>query len=57
MCHGDHCIQSRTTICSLQIFEQDLKKKMPESVPLEFIPPKGLLGRQDDLCTQFFHLS
>lgn len=44
-------------LCPLQIFEQDLKKKAAGSVPLEFIPAKGLLGRQDDLCTQLFTLS
>lgn len=44
-------------VCPLQIFEQDLKKKAPESVPLEFIPAKGLLGREDHICTQFFTLT
>ena len=42
---------------SLQVFERDLKKKGQESVPLEFIPAQGLLGRQDDLCAQHFTLS
>lgn len=40
-----------------QIFEQDLQKKGPEPVPLEFIPAQGLLGRRDDLCAQHFTLS
>lgn len=44
-------------LTAYEIFEQDLKKKVPESVPLEFIPTKGLLGQQGDLCTQFFNLS
>ncbi|KAL6036450.1 hypothetical protein STEG23_034161 [Scotinomys teguina] len=44
-------------LTAYEIFEQDLKKKAPGSVPLEFIPAKGLLGRQDDLCTQLFTLS
>ncbi|XP_036027869.1 nucleolar complex protein 4 homolog isoform X1 [Onychomys torridus] len=44
-------------LTAYEIFEQDLKKKAPGSVPLEFIPTKGLLGRQDDLCTQLFTLS
>ncbi|CAH6778706.1 nucleolar complex protein 4 homolog [Phodopus roborovskii] len=43
-------------LTAYEIFEQDLKKKAPGPVPLEFIPAKGLLGRQDDLCTQFFTL-
>lgn len=41
---------------TLQVFERDLKKG-PESVPLEFIPARGLLGRRDDLCAQHFTLS
>lgn len=44
-------------LTAYEIFEQDLKKKVPESVPLEFIPAKGLLGQQDNLCPQFFCLS
>ncbi|KAH0509078.1 Nucleolar complex protein 4-like protein [Microtus ochrogaster] len=44
-------------LTAYEIFEQDLKKKAPGSVPLEFIPSKGLLGRQDHLCTQFFTLT
>lgn len=47
----------RLSIFFLQIFERDLKKKGPESVPLEFIPAQGLLGRRDDLCAQHFTLS
>ncbi|XP_074212517.1 nucleolar complex protein 4 homolog isoform X1 [Camelus bactrianus] len=43
-------------LTAFEIFEQDLKKG-PESVPLEFIPAQGLLGRQDDLCAQHFTLS
>lgn len=39
------------------MFERDLRKKGPEAVPLEFIPARGLLGRQDDLCAQHFTLS
>ncbi|KAM7050687.1 nucleolar complex protein 4 homolog isoform 1-T2 [Molossus nigricans] len=44
-------------LTAFEIFERDLKKKGPEAVPLEFIPPQGLLGRQDDLCAQHFTLS
>ncbi|KAM7325823.1 hypothetical protein ACRRTK_016076 [Alexandromys fortis] len=44
-------------LTAYEIFEQDLKKKAPGSVPLEFISSKGLLGRQDHLCTQFFTLT
>ncbi|XP_075840208.1 LOW QUALITY PROTEIN: nucleolar complex protein 4 homolog [Microtus pennsylvanicus] len=44
-------------LTAYEIFEQNLKKKAPGSVPLEFIPSKGLLGRQDHLCTQFFTLT
>ncbi|XP_069861168.1 nucleolar complex protein 4 homolog [Dipodomys merriami] len=44
-------------LTAYEIFERDLKKKGPESVPLEFIPAQGLLGRQDDLCAQLFTLS
>lgn len=45
------------SVCSLQIFERDLKKKGPEAVPLEFVPAQGLLGRPADLCAQHFVLS
>ncbi|XP_065746289.1 nucleolar complex protein 4 homolog isoform X3 [Phocoena phocoena] len=44
-------------LTAFQIFEQDLQKKGPEPVPLEFIPAQGLLGRRDDLCAQHFTLS
>ncbi|XP_057347818.1 nucleolar complex protein 4 homolog isoform X6 [Manis pentadactyla] len=44
-------------LTAFEVFEQDLKKKGPESVPLEFIPAQGLLGRWDDLCAQHFTLS
>uniref|UniRef100_A0A8D2B3G4 Nucleolar complex associated 4 homolog n=1 Tax=Sciurus vulgaris TaxID=55149 RepID=A0A8D2B3G4_SCIVU len=44
-------------LTAYEVFEQDLKKKGPEPVPLEFIPAQGLLGRRDDLCAQFFTLS
>uniref|UniRef100_A0A8C6QEY2 NOC4 like n=1 Tax=Nannospalax galili TaxID=1026970 RepID=A0A8C6QEY2_NANGA len=44
-------------LTAYEIFEEDLKKKGPQSVPLEFIPAEGLLGRQGDLCAQFFTLS
>ncbi|XP_062038420.1 nucleolar complex protein 4 homolog isoform X1 [Lepus europaeus] len=44
-------------LTAYEIFERDLKKKRPEPVPLEFIPPQGLLGRRDSLCTQLFTLS
>uniref|UniRef100_A0A8D1NXH0 CCAAT-binding factor domain-containing protein n=1 Tax=Sus scrofa TaxID=9823 RepID=A0A8D1NXH0_PIG len=44
-------------LTAFEIFERDLKKKGPESVPLEFIPAQGLLGRRDDLCAQHFTLS
>nr|XP_020036819.1 nucleolar complex protein 4 homolog isoform X2 [Castor canadensis] len=44
-------------LTAYEIFERDLKKKGSEPVPLEFIPARGLLGRQNDLCAQFFTLS
>uniref|UniRef100_A0A452QE23 Nucleolar complex associated 4 homolog n=1 Tax=Ursus americanus TaxID=9643 RepID=A0A452QE23_URSAM len=44
-------------LTAFEVFERDLKKKGQESVPLEFIPAQGLLGRQDDLCAQHFTLS
>nr|XP_027807803.1 nucleolar complex protein 4 homolog isoform X1 [Marmota flaviventris] len=44
-------------LSAYEVFEQDLKRKGPEPVPLEFIPAQGLLGRRDDLCAQFFTLS
>ncbi|XP_005085366.1 nucleolar complex protein 4 homolog [Mesocricetus auratus] len=50
-------IASLLELTAYEIFERDLKKKTAGSVPLEFIPAKGLLGRQDDLCAQFFTLS
>ncbi|XP_055971523.1 nucleolar complex protein 4 homolog isoform X2 [Sorex fumeus] len=42
-------------LSAFEIFERDLKKT-PESVPLEFLPPQGLLGRHDQLCAQVFTL-
>ncbi|KAK2498300.1 hypothetical protein MC885_012105 [Smutsia gigantea] len=44
-------------LTAFEVFERDLKKKGPESVPLEFIPAQGLLGQGDDLCAQHFTLS
>lgn len=44
-------------LTAFEVFERDLKKKWPETVPLEFLPPQGLLGRRDDLCAQHFSLS
>uniref|UniRef100_A0A5F9C2C8 Nucleolar complex associated 4 homolog n=1 Tax=Oryctolagus cuniculus TaxID=9986 RepID=A0A5F9C2C8_RABIT len=44
-------------LTAYEIFERDLKKKRPEPVPLEFLPPQGLLGRHDSLCSQLFTLS
>uniref|UniRef100_A0A452DV40 Nucleolar complex associated 4 homolog n=1 Tax=Capra hircus TaxID=9925 RepID=A0A452DV40_CAPHI len=44
-------------VTAFEIFERDLKKKGPGSVPLEFIPARGLLGRREDLCAQHFTLS
>lgn len=58
--HGPHSMRVspvHLAACPLQVFERDLKKKGPESVPLEFIPAQGLLGRWDDLCAQHFTLS
>ncbi|XP_037672947.1 nucleolar complex protein 4 homolog [Choloepus didactylus] len=43
-------------LTSYEVFEKDLKKG-PEAMPLEFTPARGLLGRQEDLCAQFFTLS
>lgn len=44
-------------LTAFEVFERDLKeKKGQESVPLEFLPAQGLLGRQDDLCAQHFTL-
>ncbi|XP_036290217.1 nucleolar complex protein 4 homolog isoform X1 [Pipistrellus kuhlii] len=43
-------------LTAFEVFERDLKKKWPEAVPLEFIPPQGLLGRRGDLCAQHFSL-
>ncbi|XP_055002648.1 nucleolar complex protein 4 homolog isoform X4 [Sorex araneus] len=42
-------------LSAFEIFERDLKKA-PESVPLEFLPAQGLLGRRDQLCAQVFTL-
>ena len=54
---GGSSVPERGSIClSLQMFERDLKKKGPETVPLEFIPAQGLLGRREDLCAQHFTL-
>nr|XP_004668929.1 nucleolar complex protein 4 homolog [Jaculus jaculus] len=44
-------------LTAYEIFERDLKKKEPKSVPLEFIPARGLLGQHDDLCAQLFTLT
>ncbi|XP_039077224.1 nucleolar complex protein 4 homolog isoform X3 [Hyaena hyaena] len=45
-------------LTAFEVFEQDLKKKKgQESVPLEFLPAQGLLGRPSDLCAQHFTLS
>ncbi|XP_011385346.1 nucleolar complex protein 4 homolog, partial [Pteropus vampyrus] len=44
-------------LTAFEIFERDLKKKGPETVPLEFVPAQGLLGRPADLCAQHFALS
>ncbi|XP_045881987.1 nucleolar complex protein 4 homolog isoform X2 [Meles meles] len=44
-------------LTAFEVFERDLKKKGQGSIPLEFIPTQGLLGRQDDLCAQHFMLS
>ncbi|XP_004690703.1 PREDICTED: nucleolar complex protein 4 homolog, partial [Condylura cristata] len=44
-------------LTTFELFEQDLKKTGPKSVPLEFIPAQGLLGGQDSLCAQYFTLS
>ncbi|XP_059264128.1 nucleolar complex protein 4 homolog [Mustela nigripes] len=44
-------------LTAFEVFERDLKKKGQGSVPLEFIPARGLLGRQDDFCAQHFTLS
>ncbi|XP_053784417.1 nucleolar complex protein 4 homolog [Desmodus rotundus] len=43
-------------LTAFEMFERDLKKKGPETVPLEFIPAQGLLGRREDLCAQHFTL-
>ncbi|XP_014442889.1 nucleolar complex protein 4 homolog isoform X2 [Tupaia chinensis] len=42
-------------LTAFELFERDLRKG-PASVPLEFVPAQGLLGRQDSLCTQLFTL-
>ncbi|XP_029777500.1 nucleolar complex protein 4 homolog, partial [Suricata suricatta] len=44
-------------LTAFEVFERDLKKTSQESVPLEFLPAQGLLGRPDDLCAQHFTLS
>lgn len=54
---GPRDLGERLSVCPLQMFERDLKKKGPETVPLEFVPARGLLGRRDDLCAQYFTLS
>ncbi|XP_049625177.1 nucleolar complex protein 4 homolog isoform X1 [Suncus etruscus] len=42
-------------LSAFEIFERELKKA-PKSVPLEYLPSQGLLGRKDQLCAQFFTL-
>ncbi|XP_010602556.1 nucleolar complex protein 4 homolog [Fukomys damarensis] len=44
-------------LTAYEIFEKDLKRPLPKSVPLEFVPTQGLLGSQEDVCAQFFMLS
>ncbi|XP_008061590.1 nucleolar complex protein 4 homolog [Carlito syrichta] len=43
-------------LTAYEVFEQDLKRKGPASLPLEFVPARGLLGQPNDLCTQHFTL-
>uniref|UniRef100_G3UIQ2 Nucleolar complex associated 4 homolog n=1 Tax=Loxodonta africana TaxID=9785 RepID=G3UIQ2_LOXAF len=56
LCVPETSIAPLLELTPYEVFERDLKKKVPEPVPLEFIPP-GLLGRQEDLCAQYFSLS
>ncbi|XP_004385070.1 nucleolar complex protein 4 homolog [Trichechus manatus latirostris] len=57
LCVPEASIASLLELTPYEVFERDLKKKVPEQVPLEFIPAVGLLGRQEDLCAQYFSLS
>ncbi|XP_064128069.1 nucleolar complex protein 4 homolog isoform X2 [Loxodonta africana] len=57
LCVPETSIAPLLELTPYEVFERDLKKKVPEPVPLEFIPPAGLLGRQEDLCAQYFSLS
>ncbi|XP_003461208.1 nucleolar complex protein 4 homolog [Cavia porcellus] len=44
-------------LTAYEMFERELRKQPPETVPLEFIPAQGLLGRREDTCAQLFTLS
>ncbi|XP_007953225.1 nucleolar complex protein 4 homolog [Orycteropus afer afer] len=57
LCVPEASIAPLLELTPYEVFEQDLKKKVPEPVPLEFIPPVGLLGRQGEPCAQYFSLS
>ncbi|KAM9194469.1 nucleolar complex protein 4 homolog isoform 2-T2 [Dugong dugon] len=57
LCVPEASIAPLLELTPYEVFERDLKKKVPEQVPLEFIPAVGLLGRQEDLCAQYFSLS
>ncbi|XP_006901064.1 PREDICTED: nucleolar complex protein 4 homolog [Elephantulus edwardii] len=56
LCPPEVSIAPLLELTPYEVFERDLKKKVPEPVPLEFIPPVGLLGRREDLCTQYFSI-
>ncbi|KAG8146337.1 hypothetical protein E2320_012692 [Naja naja] len=38
-----------------QIFDRDIKKESKD-VPLEYQQPRGLFGKKDDLCAEYFSL-
>ncbi|XP_006874128.1 PREDICTED: nucleolar complex protein 4 homolog [Chrysochloris asiatica] len=57
LCVPEVSIAPLLELTPYEVFEQDLKKKVPEPVPLEFIPASGLLGRREDLCAHYFSLS
>ncbi|KAM6155349.1 nucleolar complex protein 4 homolog isoform 2-T2 [Rhynchocyon petersi] len=57
LCVPEVSIAPLLELTPYEVFERDLKKKVPEPVPLEFIPAVGLLGRREDLCAQYFSIS
>uniref|UniRef100_A0A8C6XWD1 Nucleolar complex associated 4 homolog n=1 Tax=Naja naja TaxID=35670 RepID=A0A8C6XWD1_NAJNA len=42
-------------LTSFEIFDRDIKKESKD-VPLEYQQPRGLFGKKDDLCAEYFSL-